>query len=159
MQNNKFPVFLLISLALTAFLGGYILIGQEIKTNTKHNTGTLLDRFEGDEVSILPLNVVAKSESSTTTLETRSLKNLTTLNSGVNSFALSPDGSQIAYFVPPKKGGGEGKVFVSDSDDSNLKIIFKTRVINLMLNWIDETQLSIEVNPLKEPIILKVVND
>lgn len=166
MQNNKFLAFLLLSLALTAFLAGYILVGQEVKDDGHHSrlamvpivkTGTLLDRFAEQNTNNYSENNL---RSPTSTPKVRSLRNLTALNSNISSYAFSPDGSRVAYFIYQKnKNGNFGAVFVSNSDGSNPQILLKTRVPVVTLSWIVENEVSVEIDPLKEPIVLRITSD
>ncbi|MDP3792894.1 MAG: hypothetical protein Q8Q89_04180 [bacterium] len=158
MQSTKFLVFLIASLALTAFLAGYVLVGQEVKDDGHHSklamvpivkTGTLLDRFE--RINSYPEENIAHQELFLPEIKTKKFLNL---NHSISAYAISPDSQKIAYFIPPKDKNKEGSVSVSDLDGSNSKTIFKTRVANLGISWINEIQLSIEIDPLKEPIIL-----
>lgn len=155
MQNNKFLVFLLISLALTAFLAGYVLVGQEVKTNAKQNTGTLLDRFDSQN-TIYPENTLTVSELPLPVV----IQTFLNLNPNISSFAFSPNNDRVAYFVYQKNKNGEsGTVFVSKSDGSNPQILLTTRTQVVTLSWPEENKVSVEINPLKEPIILKVIDD
>src|SRR3989344_1756184 len=47
MKKGKFLTFLIIALAFTAFLAGYVLV--EMGADTSSKTGTILDRFDGQE--------------------------------------------------------------------------------------------------------------
>lgn len=131
---------------------GYILVDQEVKTNTKQKTGTLLDRFDSKNtdhtetslsVSESPLPVVNKK--------------FLSLSPNVSSFAFSPDNTKVVYFVYQKNKNGEsGTVFISESDGSNPQILLKTRVPTIALSWAGENEIAIEIDPLKEPIVLSI---
>lgn len=156
-----FFVFIILSLALTSFLVGYVLVGQEIENDGHHRklatvpivkTNTLLDRFEGEVADSTKKISTQQGPSSPETITKKFLN----LDPNINTYAISPDNQKVAYFIPPKKEGGEGNIFVSDLDGSNQKFVFKTRVANLSLGWVDKNQLSIDIDPLKEPIVLKI---
>jgi len=147
-------LFLMASLALTSFLGGYILVGHEVKANAKQKTGTLLDRFE-ERVVDSTKEISTQQRPSLPEITTRMFLNL---SPNISIYAISPDNKKIAYFIPPKKGR-EGGVFVSNLDGSNQKSVFKTRVVNLSISWTKEDEVIIEIDQLKKPVILKRSND
>jgi len=61
MLKNKFISFLIVSLALTAFLAGYVLVKKGMSPKTDLRTGTILDKFEDGEKApgdqVLPVEV------------------------------------------------------------------------------------------------------
>src|SRR3989344_296311 len=49
MNKSGFLLFLIISLALTAFLAGYIMVERGAGTKLSSKTGTILDKFDGNQ--------------------------------------------------------------------------------------------------------------
>ena len=149
-RYTSFNIFLLVALTLTSFLGGYILVDQEVQTAAKQKTGTLLDRFEKEENKTTDLVIETPTPKPIS-------KKFLNLSPNINSFAFSPDNTKVVYFIPNKDK--EGIVYVSSPDGSNSKVLLKTRVSSVGLSWIGESKVAVEIDPLKEPIVLEVSND
>ena len=49
MNKSRFSKFLVVALALTAFLAGYLMIGGGFSNSPRNITGTVLDKFDGQE--------------------------------------------------------------------------------------------------------------
>ena len=113
---KKFSLFLVISLSLTAFLIGYLLIGGSLGSSSKPKTGTILDKFDGQ---------IANSE----TPNTESGPSMPFLVTSARSVSLtsSRDKNSVLYYEK-----GTGKLFEFNFDEETEKVISDTVLPNFI---------------------------
>lgn len=104
---KKFSIFLTITLALTAFLIGYLFIGGNLNSGSKPKTGTILDKFEEQTANHNIPNT--ESEPSVPFLIT---------DKRVVSPASSSDKNSILYYEK-----GTGKLFEFNFNEKAEKVI------------------------------------
>ncbi len=104
---KKFSLFLVSSLSLTAFLIGYLLIGEDLGSGSKPKTGTILDKFEGQTTNNDTRNMVSDQP----------IPFLVT-NKRVVSLTSSSDKNSVLYYE-----SGTGKVFEFNFNDKTEKVI------------------------------------
>ena len=150
LKKNRLLLFLIISFALTAFLTGYVLVTQEVQTISSSQAGTILDRFTTSNQK--PYQALETYELNRSKQTDSLKKNFLNIPSGINSFAFSPDNTQVAYFVPDESGG---TIFISKTDGSEVRVLFKTRIKTATLSWVGKDQVSVEISSLKEPLVIK----
>lgn len=114
MEKLRFSRFLITVLALTAFLVGYLLLGEDIDSNPK--TGTILDKF-GEQT---PDNNTSGTESEP------SLPFLATEKRVISPTA-SNDKNSILYYEK-----GTGKIFEFNLDEKTERIISDTILPNFI---------------------------
>lgn len=96
MKERGFLLFLIFSLALTAFLAGYIMLGYETDNKTQSGAGTILDKFDDPELKNAKQET---SQNSPFLLSDRSVVSVT------NSLG----GAEVMYFEK-----NTGKLFEAD---------------------------------------------
>lgn len=110
MSRNKFLPFLILSLTLTAFLVGYIMIGRGLGSGPQSKTGTILDKF-GEPTDSTP------PESSPATEQPEEAKIFPVSSVKVVSISNSADRKGVTYFEK-----NTGKLFEFNFEDNEEKI-------------------------------------
>ena len=113
---KKFSLFLILSLSLTAFLIGYLLIGEDLITSSKSKTGTILDKFEEQTTN-----------NDATSTENESSMPFLLTSKKVVSLAGSRDKNSVFYYEK-----GTGKLFEFNFDEKMEKNISDTILPNFI---------------------------
>ncbi|MDO8496596.1 MAG: hypothetical protein Q7S43_04095 [bacterium] len=113
---KKFSLFLILSLSLTAFLIGYLFIGEGLGSGSKSKTGTILDKFEGQ----------TSDNGTLSTEDEPSIPFIVTSRRTV-SLTSSRDKNSILYYEQ-----GTGKLFEFSFDDKTERVISDTVLPNFI---------------------------